>query len=168
MSVIKEKNGYNLNDLTVNFDYSKEENLLEAWKWLIGEEKHPILISGIGDGDMFLQNEKGEVFWLDIGRGELIQVANSVEEFKALLEDEETVREWFLVELVAALKRAQISLGANQVYGYKPLPMLGGEYSSENLEPTDIEIHFQLAVQIHEQMKDLQDGTQISKVIIKD
>lgn len=153
-------------DLTVNFDYSKEESLLEAWKWLVGEDMRPILISSIGD--MFLQNEPGEVFWLDVGRGELTKVADTVEEFKLLLEDEETVREWFLIELVAALKREQMQLGPNQVYGYKQLPILGGEYIPENLEPTDIEVHFQLAGQIHEQIKDLPDGTQISKVIIKD
>ncbi len=152
-------------DLTVNFDAYKEEDLVEAWLWMIGEDKRLILISSVGD--MFLQNENREVFWLDVGRGELIQVADSVEEFEALLEDEEIIREWFLVELVAALKREGMQLVPGKLYGYKKLPVMGGEYAPENFEPTDIEVHFQLAGQIHEQIKDLPDGTTI-EIKVKD
>jgi hypothetical protein len=152
-------------DLTVNFDSYKEEDLVEAWLWMIGEDKRLILISSVGD--MFLQNENRGVFWLDVGRGELIQVADSVEEFEALLEDEETIREWFLVELVVALKREGMQLVPGKLYGYKKLPVMGGEYAPENFELTDIEVHFQLAGQIHEQIKDLPDGTTI-EIKVKD
>lgn len=146
-------------DLTVNFDSYKEEDLVEAWLWFIGEDKRPILISSVGD--MFLQNEEREMFWLDAGRGELIQLANSVEEFKALLEDEATVREWFLVELVATLKREDMQLILGKLYGYKKLPEIGGGYSPENFVLTDIEVHFQLTSKIHEQIKDLPNGTPV-------
>ncbi len=132
---------------------------------MIGEDKRLILISSVGD--MYLQNENREVFWLDVGRGELIQVADSVEEFEALLEDEEIIREWFLVELVAALKREGMQLIPGKLYGYKKLPVMGGEYAPENFVLTDIEVHFQLAGQIHEQIKDLPDGTTI-EIKVKD
>jgi Domain of unknown function (DUF1851) len=41
------------------------------------------------------------------------------------------------------------------------MPMLGGEYSVENIEPVDISVHFALAGQICEQIKDLPDGTKV-------
>jgi hypothetical protein len=52
-------------------------------------------------------------------------------------------------------------LGKNEVYSFKKLPIIGGEYSVDNIEPTDISVHFTLTGMIHEQIKDLPDGTEV-------
>ena len=39
-----------------------------------------------------------------------------------------------------------------------------GEYEPENFELTDIEVHFELSGQIHKQIKDLPDGTNVKIV----
>lgn len=50
-------------DLTVTFDEESSERLLDDWKWLVGTDKNPILISSIGD--MFLRDGADKVYWLN-------------------------------------------------------------------------------------------------------
>lgn len=45
-----------------------------------------------------------------------------------------------------------------------PLPVLGGDESVANLEPTDVSVHFGVLGQIHEQVKDLPPGTEIGEI----
>jgi len=149
-------------DLTVEFNHINLNRLMESWRWLIGNNKKPILMSSIGD--LFFEDDKGMCYWLNVGEGKFEKVAKNHEEFKAKLKNKEIVDEWFLVELVAELKRNGLELMEKKLYGYKTLPILGGEYSPENFELTDIEVHFELSGQIHKQIKDLPNGTKINIV----
>lgn len=147
-------------DLQIDFSNINSENLLESWNWLIGNDKEPILISSIGD--VFLQDKTGICYWLNVGEGIIEKIAESPSEFKSKLKDKEIVEEWFLVELVAEIKKTGMELIKNNLYGYKTIPILGGEYKPENFELTDIEVHFELSGIIHQQIKDLPDGTKIN------
>ena len=89
------------------------------------------------------------------------KVSDSKEEFQEKLKDDNKVNEWFLVRLVEKIKENGLALTENHLYGYKKLPILGGEYKPENFELTDIEVHFELSGQIHKQIKDLPDGTKV-------
>ena len=139
--------------------------LLESWEWLIGKDKKIILISSIGDA--FLEDSNGICYWLNVGEGILEKVAENITEFETKLTDNEIVEDWFLVELVAELKKSGIELTENNIYSYKTFPILGGEYLPENFEITDIEVHFEISGQIYKQVKDLPVGTKINKVEIK-
>jgi len=150
------------NDLTVKFDDHSSNRLIHDWTWLIGENKTPILVSSIGD--LFLRDDSDKVYWLNVGDGTLTVVANSVEEFKQKLQDQSIVNDWFLVGLISELKTAGVNLKPGQIYSYKKLLVLGGDYSPENFEPTDIEVHFSFAGQIHRQVKDLPPGTKINSI----
>ncbi|MFV8364738.1 T6SS immunity protein Tdi1 domain-containing protein [Flavobacterium sp. ZT3P35] len=147
-------------DLTINFNHIDLNRLMESWDWLIGNDKKPILMSSIGD--LFLEDKNGICYWLNVGEGIIEKVAENESEFKAKLNDDETVDEWFLIELVSELKRNGLLLTEKKLYGYKTLPILGGEYKPENFELTDIEVHFELSGQIHKQVKDLPDGTKVN------
>lgn len=151
-------------DLTVKFDYIDLDRLMESWDWLIGNDKKPILMSSIGD--LFLEDNEGICYWLNVGEGILEKVADNETEFKAKLKNEEIVDEWFLIELVSEIKRSGLELTEKKLYGYKKLPIIGGEYKPENFEMTDIEVHFELSGQIHKQIKDLPDGTKV-KIVTK-
>lgn len=94
----------------------------------------------------------------------MTQVAGSIEDFRKKLQDPEVVRDWFLVDVISALKEEGHKLESTQVYSYKKMIVLGGEYSPDNFEPTDIEVHFSFAGQIHQQVKDLPPGTKINAV----
>ena len=148
------------NDLKVNFNHIDQNRLTESWDWLIGTDKKPILMSSIGD--LFLEDKNGICYWLNVGEGILEKVANDTKEFKTKLEDNEQVDEWFLIGLVAKLKESGLELTDKHLYGYKKLPVLGGEYEPENFELTDIEVHFELSGQIQKQIKDLPDGTKVN------
>ena len=150
-------------DLKVDFSHIDQKRLTESWEWLIGNDKTPILMSSIGD--LFFVDHDGICYWLDVGRGALVKVSDSLDEFKLKLKNKSQVDEWFLIELVKKLKENGLELKENYLYGYKTLPALGGKYDPDNFELTDIEVHFELSGQIHKQIKDLPDGTQINIVL---
>jgi hypothetical protein len=152
----------NLDDFIVKFDNNSADRLIGDWIWLIGNDKTPILVSAIGD--LFLRDDKNNIFWLNVGEGKLNLVANGNEEFEGKLKDVDQVNEWFMIDLIEELKNSGQELNERQIYSYKKLPVLGGDYSADNFEVTDIEVHFCFAGQIHEQVKDLPPGTKIGKV----
>jgi hypothetical protein len=154
-----------MNDLTVNFSHLNREELLEDWRWLIGPTKQPVLLAAIGDA--YLQDEAdGKVHLLDIGAGELHEIANDVAEFQGLLSDQEFVTDSFVPATIVQLREVGKTLEPGQIYSYKRPPVLGGSYSVANLEPTDIAVHFSILGQIHQQVKDLPPGTKISDIQI--
>jgi len=147
-------------DLQIDFNHIEPNRLTESWHWLIGSDKKPILMSSIGD--LFLTDNKGFCYWLNVGEGIFTKVTNTVDEFKLKLKDNKQIDEWFLIGLVEDLKKKGLHLTQNHLYGYKILPILGGKYEPENFELTDIEVHFELSGQIHKQIKDLPDGTKVN------
>jgi hypothetical protein len=147
------------NDLTVSFEHIDRTKLLEDWQWLVGSSL-PILITSVGD--VFLQNEKGEVYWLITGSAEFEKVADNYEEFQAKLNDNNLIHEWFLVPVVSQLKEQGVQLEQGKLYGFKKLPVLGGQYEAENFELTDIEVHFAMSGQMNFKIKDLPDGTKVN------
>lgn len=149
-------------DLIVKFDENSSDRLIHYWKWLIGTDKTLILVSSIGD--LFLRDVKNRVYWLNTGDATITEVADGIDAFKAKLQDQDVVSDWFLVDLITALKTDGNKLEAGQVYSYKKLIVLGGDYSPGNFEPTDIEVHFSISGQIHQQVKNLPPGTKINSV----
>jgi hypothetical protein len=154
-----------INDLTVKFNQEISDNLIADWTWLIGTDKKPILVSAIGD--LFLQDNNEKIYWLEVGSGKLELIADRIENFKEKLKDIEQVNEWFMIDLTTNLRLSDKKLKDGQLYSYKKLPVIGGDYTADNFEPTDIEVHFSIAGQIHEQIKDLPDGTKIKEVKFK-
>ena len=135
------------------------------WQWLIDNQKEVILVSAIGD--MFLLGNDNSIYWLETGTGNLTFVAENIDEFQTFLANEEMVDNWFLPELIEQLIAHGITLNENQVYSFKTPPILGGEYSLDNFEATDISVHFSISGQINEQIWDARDGTKIGKVSIE-
>ena len=148
------------NDLTVNFEHIDRAKLVEDWQWLIGSTALPILVTSVGD--IFLQETSGEIYWLISGNAEYEKVAETYEEFQSKLQNNDIVHEWFLVPVVAQLKRQGVHLEQGKLYGFKQLPTLGGAYEANNYELTDIEVHFSMSGQMNLQIKELPDGTQVN------
>lgn len=155
-----------LDDLTVNFSHLDREALLADWRWLIGPTKQPILVAAIGDAYLH-DPDNGSVHLLDVGGGALEQIADSVDEFRELLADREFVTDSFVPSTIVALRNEGKTLGPGQIYSYLKPPVLGGTYSTSNLEPTDVSVHFSVLGQIHEQVKDLPEGTTIDQIVVE-
>ena len=122
----------NWTDFTINFDEFEDDELLTPWSWLLEEDLKPVLISSFGD--MFLMNEKEEVYWLSISEGLLDKVANSEKELKEAITNEEFFLEIFLPHLVLEMKDNNLHLEEGQVYGFKESPLNGGEFEVSNME----------------------------------
>jgi hypothetical protein len=152
-------------DIKIDFSHIEHQKLTEDWQWLIGLSMKPLLLSSLGD--MFLSDENGAVHWLDIGAGTITLVADSISDFNTKLQDTQITDEWFMFDLLAGLKSANLHLSQGTLYSYKKLPILGGEYVPENFTVMDIEVAISIAGQIHKQIKDLPDGTNIKISSIK-
>jgi Domain of unknown function (DUF1851) len=155
-----------LDDLTVRFDHLDGASLLEDWRWLVGDSMHVALISALGD--TFLQDARdGSVHLLAAGSGDFLRIADNLEQFSELLGTPDFVVDQFAPGVVVEMRALGRPLVPGQVYGYKKPPALGGTYSTDNLEPTDISVHFSLLGQILRQVRDLPPGTPISRVLVE-
>lgn len=154
-----------MNDLTVNFSHLDRDTLLKDWQWLIGLSKLPILLTAAGDA--FVQDaDDGTVYFLDVGRGEIHAVAGSDEELRSLLASKDFVVNYLAVQMVGAMMQAGRRLEPGQIYRFKVPPVLGGQYDLNNVEATEIAVHFSLAGQLHEKVRNLPPGTPIDRFTI--
>jgi hypothetical protein len=154
----------NLDDLTVKFNSDTSDRLTENWTWLIGRDKKVLLVSAIGD--MFLTDKGKRVYWLDVGGGEFTLVADTIEDFEEKLRNVEQVNEWFMLDLATELRHSDNKLKDGQLYSYKMLPIIGGDYATDNFAPLAIVEHFGYTGDIHKQIKDLPDGTKVEIKIV--
>jgi len=69
------------------------ERLLADWRWLC--PKPMTLLARNAFGDLFLRDESGEVFGLDVAAGKLTKIADSEAEFCELAASQEKRAEWF-------------------------------------------------------------------------
>ncbi len=148
--------------LTKDISSIDVEEILSCWQWRIGEMQTIIAISCLGD--LFLLGKDKAVYWLQTDSGDLTKIADNIEQYQEFLTDQVNTDNWFLPLLIIKLLNAGKTLKANEVYSYKKLPVIGGKYTIDNIEPSDMSIHFAFSGQICEQIKDLPEG---SKVTIK-
>lgn len=153
-----------LDDLTINIANVDIDDLCECWMWLIPDLKQVLMISKMGD--MFVMQKDGCIYWLATDTGNLTKIANDYKEFEQLLLEEDNLDNWFLPLLIEQLNSAGMLLGPNQVYGFKLMPVMGGDYAVDNMEPTDLSVHFTITGQICRQIKNLPDGTKVKIKIV--
>ena len=146
-------------DLAKDITNIDVEDILSFWQWRVTEMKAICTMSCFGD--LFLIGEDDGVHWLQTDTGDLTQVSETFEQFKGYLCDEEKIDNWFLPLFVEKLVAAGKTLKENEVYSYLTLPVIGGEYSIENIKPTDMSVHFAYTGQICEQIRDLPEGTKV-------
>ena len=149
-----------LEGLITQVDRSTQESVMNEWLWLVGVDKQLVAITHIGDA--FLSDSTGSIYWLDTGNGSVTKVSDSFFDFTESLGDSEIKDEWLLSSLVANLKESGLHRQTNQVYSYRQLPILGGEYEVSNFFCLDIVEHFSVTSRIHYQIRDLPEGAIVS------
>ncbi len=128
-----------IQDLTIPSEHLNAQELLKNWVWLFEPHLEIVMLTKLGDA-FLIEPSSGEIFFLDTLDGELESIADSVADFRELLNDREFVIDYFSLELLAPLMH--LSMPENTVYSFKEPPVLGGEVSSDNLELFDITTHF--------------------------
>ncbi|HZW06652.1 MAG TPA: DUF1851 domain-containing protein [Phycisphaerales bacterium] len=117
------------------------------------------LISRIAD--MFLVLPDGSVLMLDVGGGTLARVADSRDDFAAKLDGPGNADDWLAVPLIDKCVAEGLMLAKGQCYGFVQPPVLGGDYTPENLRPIDLVDYVGAYGTLHEQIRDLPDGTEV-------
>ena len=137
-------------------------NLLSGWKQFFPKIIRLWLVNRFGD--VIAVFEDGTVHFLDVGSGSLVRIADSQDHFYKLIDEGDNALNWLMFPLVDACVAAGMRLRPDQCYGYKIPPFLGGAYDLENIEPTDLNIHYDLLAELWRQVKDLPPGTKIDSV----
>ncbi len=148
--------------LIIQTDGLPFDALLSDWRWLVSSNFTPILMTAFGD--LFLRENSGQIHFLDLMSGEFKQVANSQEEFDFLCEDGERRRSWFVGFLFTEVRKLLGDLSVGQCYSCRKPLSLGGELQPENFERTDLQVHYSIMGQIHQQTRHLPVGTKINKI----
>ncbi len=145
--------------LTFTADHDAIAALASAWGWLLRAPFTPLLFSVVGD--VFMQDDTGDVFWLNTGTAELSKVATSQAEFADRLSGEDGAF-WLMPELVEQLNAAGKVLQPGWCYTFVTLPIFkDGLYEVANLNPVPAAEHFALTGALHAQIHDLPEGAEI-------
>ncbi|MFO1002841.1 MAG: DUF1851 domain-containing protein [Planctomycetaceae bacterium] len=172
-----------VNDYLIDHSKLDWQKMLSAWSWLLDDEAEiePWLMNRFGD--LFFLDEEGAVLWLNVTDGELSEVADNADEFFALLESssdgsgdddaddavdfedegefEDNADDWFLIGFVDEAVEDGLKPGPGECYGFKVLPVLGGDYSSENLYLSRVEEYWSFCGRVHAQIHGLPDGSEV-------
>lgn len=101
----------------------------------------------------------------DISTGELDAITTAGE-FITLISSDRKAEDFFNPDQFKTFCRNNRLLGLNfdDCASYKQPPFLGGDPSVNNMELTDVSVHWALFGQMYQQVKDLPPGTPISEI----
>lgn len=125
---------------------------------------YALLVNRFGDAFIVIDDES--VHMLDVGIGQLKRVADSRQHFGSLLDVGDNANNWLMIPLVDSCVAAGFRLSADQCYGYKVPPVLGGSYELDNVTCTDLSVHYSFLADIYQQTRDVLDGAKVKVVII--
>lgn len=144
-----------------DFDWPK---LLETWTWLLPNELTVWLVNRYAE--LFLVFPDGTVHWLETDMGSCTKVAESRDDFATKIDHDDNANDWLMIPLVDRCVAAGLTLGSEQCYGFKQLTILGGDYTVENTGILHIGDYLGSRGSIHEQLRDVPDGTQVTLEIV--
>lgn len=111
---------------------------LAPWSWLVGGRLAPEFLNKFGS--WFLRRPEGHVEMLDVLNGTLETVADSYEEFIALVNDPPWQEIYLLSELVYQLHLRGAVPGQGQCYALAPRPAIGGPNptAGDSIDPRSV------------------------------
>ncbi|WP_227818216.1 DUF1851 domain-containing protein [Nitrogeniibacter aestuarii] len=134
--------------------------MLSDWAWLLPEDLTVWMVNRFGD--IIFVPDDGSVQLLDIGAGVVTPLADSREAFCTLIDTGDNADNWLLISLTNECVAAGLTLPPGQCYSFRVAPVLGGKYEVGNIEVVDLAVNYGLLAQIHQQIKDLPDGTRVN------
>jgi hypothetical protein len=152
-----------INDYLIDQAGKDWGELLSGWHEALPAEFTLWMVNRFGD--LFIVREDKSVYILDVGIGQINRIADNRNHFSTLIDVGDNADNWLMIPLVDACVESGLTLGADQCYGYKVPPILGGEYDVSNAVPTDLSVHYSFLADIYRQTKDLPDGTPIRAVV---
>jgi len=139
------------------------ERLLADWRWLCPQKL--TLVSRNAFGDLFLRDEGGRIFWLDVAIGRFSRIADSEPQFLALSQNADKLDEWFAESDERAAAERGLIPGPNECIGFSVPLVLKQEDSSETPYVIDIYENVGFLGGLHKQIATLPDGEKVKLVI---
>jgi hypothetical protein len=148
-------------ELVRQFDQAEVLKALEGWHWLPEVHgKQAWFASPFGD--LFLLDDDGSVWYLDLVGGGCERVWDDVEACERDVSTSDGLDQYLLAGIAEAAADRGVLAGAQQVLTFTLPPVLGGEMTVENVGTVDFVVGVDIAGQIHEQVRALPPGTPIS------
>ena len=155
----------NIQDYLIDQNGKDWSKLLSGWSDLLPSSFTLWLVNRFGD--VFTVFEDGSVHMLDVGTGIIERVADNRDDFATQLDVGDHASNWLMIHLADQCVAAGLKLESDQCYGYRVLPILGGEYAVGNVAPMNLSAYYSFLADIYRQTKDLPDGTRIKTVVIE-
>lgn len=130
----------NVNDYLIAPEGKDWGTLLSYWAPPLPPRFRLWLVNRLGDA--FVVGENNAVLRLDVGIGTCVEVARDCDHFAKLLDTGNKADEWLKFAVVDGCRRAGMTLGHYECYGFKIPPTLGGRYEVSNLVPTNLAVHY--------------------------
>jgi hypothetical protein len=135
------------------------EKLVTDWRWLCPEAV--TLVAKNAFGDLFLRDQTGRVFQLDVAVGKLSKVADSESQFLELAKTQEKREDWFAESDERASAARGLRPNENQCIGFS-VPLVFAEGGSPDTPyVVDIYDHVGFLGDMHRQISALPDGAKI-------
>jgi hypothetical protein len=142
------------------------ERLLAEWRWLCPAPVKIIARSAFGD--LFLQTESGTVSKLDVSTGQIIEVAETIDQFLLATEMPHKRRELFVEDDEEAAARLGIVPGTMECIGFKtPLCFRESSMTLDNMYVADLYEYVSFLGDTHNQIANLPDGAKVRLRVIQ-
>ncbi len=117
-------------------------------------------------GEPILVFKDNSVHRLDLERSVVERLADSWEDFATRADVGTNADEWLRMSEIDRARRAGLLLDTGQCYGYAMPLVLGGQASLENTRVKSIREYYSFLADLHRQISDLPDGTNIQLNIL--
>jgi hypothetical protein len=135
------------------------ERLLADWRWLCPGRM--TLAARNVFGALFLADESGRLFRLDVAVGKLTRVADSEAQFRDLAESHEKREEWFAEAAEQTLAARWLKPNATQCIGFRA-PLVFAESGSPGTPYlADLYEHVSFLGDLNRQISSLPDGARV-------
>ncbi|MBL0914005.1 MAG: DUF1851 domain-containing protein [Sphingopyxis sp.] len=125
--------------------------LLEEWRWLVPHDHVPLLIGAFGD--WIIAAPDGSIWSLELLEGSYSQIAESAEAFDRAKANADNLSTWFMADWVEIADRHGLVPSSDQCLGWKVHPILGGQFSVENIQIFSLRVYQSLMGQLFRQMR---------------
>lgn len=132
-----------------DFTQEETESWLSEWDWLLSESVSPIFMTKFGD--WFLQTRSGSVLLLDVLEGGISEIAETTQEFRALVNTPEFQEHRLLSLNIFNLHTDGKIPGPKQCYALAPHPALSGKVDTDSAIIMDITVWQSICSQILKQ-----------------
>ena len=125
--------------------------ILRYWDWLLTGRFGPHALSKFGD--CFFQRPDGSIHVLDVVEGEVRLVADSHSAFMLLVNTQSWQEENLLSFLIWQMHELNMIPTQYQSYAFKLHPILGGDFTPENVIIMEMPIWQHICSELHKQVR---------------